>query len=289
MRVRNFVCFAIFGLALPLATGCATARVRVEITSQYKLTAQDTTAKESGEEVFRVSEVSLLEVRSRNGRIEYYADPHATDFSITAEKSARGYTLQDAQEALSAIEVYVEDKGDGISHLAWRWAGAREFQWRGSVAFKITGPSTINLDAKSHNGRIKVTDLAGDLVAVSHNGRLELTTSGKVLYAETHNGRIELVSSAKTIEATSHNGRIIADLTATTVPDAVLETHNGRVEVQLAQNASAKINLRTGNGSVNCKHSLKIAEVTRSRIQGTLGHGDGRVKIHTNNGSIFIQ
>ena len=236
------------------------------------------------------SNLSAMEVRSHNGGIHFEGqDRRSTESYIIATKKAGGLTPGDAEDAMDAIDVYVESAGNGLQRVGWRWNQPRHITWRTSVSFDIKAPGQIDFDGKTHNGGIELEGLEGNLRLVTHNGSISSQSSGGKLYAETHNGRIVSTYDGSDVTLFTHNGRVVVDLSKCGEINGKIETHNGGVELTLGENASADLRCRTHNGSIRCKVPLHDSDISRSYLTGTLGSGLGKLSVTTHNGSVRIE
>ena len=233
--------------------------------------------------------LSAIEVRTHNGSIAFSAVPVAEGAYVDVTKKGRGLTPEDAENALDAIDVYVESAGAGVQRVGWRWRGVKAPTWRARVSFDIRGPGDLDFKANTHNGPIKVGGVAGDVNVVAHNGRINVESSAGKLYAQTHNGGISAVYAGDEVTLVTHNGRIVADLTGCGVVNGSITTHNGSVEVSVGDSTSARLTCRTHNGGFRISVPLNESEISRRRLTGTIGTGEGRLSLTTHNGSVRIK
>lgn len=233
--------------------------------------------------------LSALEVRTRNGSIAFDAASAGDGAYVDVTKKARGFTPEDAENALDAIDVYVEPAGAGTQRVGWRWRGLKAPTWRARVSFDIRGPGDIDLKANTHNGPIKVGGVAGDVNIITHNGRINVESSEGELYAQTHNGGISAVYAGDEVTLVTHNGQIVADLTGCRAVNGSITTHNGSVEVAVGDSMSARLSCHSHNGGIRCSVPLTESEINRRRLTGTIGTGEGRLRLTTHNGSVRIK
>lgn len=235
------------------------------------------------------ADLADLDVRTYNGAISFTAQSGSTGAYVDVTKKAGGLTSEDAQNALEAMDVFVEPAGAGSQRVGWRWKGLKHLTWRGQVHFDIRAPGNLNLKARTHNGPVKVNGVSGDAHLVTHNGRINVESSNGKLYAKTHNGGINATYSGDDVTLVTRNGRVVADLAKCTEIDGSVRTHNGGVEVTLSDSTSAKLTCRTHNGGIRCDVPLQTSEVRRRRLTGTIGSGEGNLNITTHNGSVRIK
>ncbi len=213
-----------------------------------------------------------LEVRTHNGSITYAGQPaEASEAFVAVTRKGGGRTHAAAEEALEAIEVYVERVGAETQRLGWRWKEVKRPGWAAQVSFDIRGPSRVRLDGQTHNGAVNVESSKGKL------------------YAETHNGRVVASYAGDDVTLTTHNGGVVADLNRCGAMKGEITTHNGSVEVVVGDRTSADLTCRTHNGSIKCDVPLDDGLHSRRKLTGRIGTGEGKLNITTHNGSVRIR
>ncbi|MBN2563697.1 MAG: DUF4097 family beta strand repeat protein [Phycisphaerae bacterium] len=252
--------------------------------------------------------LTRLEARTHNGAIQYTGHAeHEPAVLVQVTKKGGGRTMGEAQDALAAIEVFVEPRGADTQQLAWRWKTPKLPNWGASVSYKINAPASLSLDAQSHNGEIKASGVAADAKLVSHNGQIDVQSSGSRLDIETNNGRITVNHQGGRLAAVTHNGPIIAKFEG---DDLALTTHNGRIEADLSRckslhgdicshngeitltvgdGLSADLTCATHNGSIRCDVPWKVHKASRCKLVGRIGEGGPKLTAETHNGSIHIK
>ena len=231
-----------------------------------------------------------LVVRTHNGEITLNGQPEgASESSVTVFKKGGGLSLAEAEKALAAIEVYVESVGDDMTRVGWRWTGPKWRHRRGQVSFEIKAPGRLDFDGETHNGGVKVVGVTGDVVIVTHNGDVNVDSTNGKLRAESHNGALTIDYAGDDLKLVTHNGDIKADLGRCSSVGGAITTHNGGVTVGMGEDTSAKLRCQTHNGRVSSKLPLNDAEISRSKVIGTIGQGGNDLTITTHNGGIQIK
>ncbi len=236
------------------------------------------------------TDFAAMQVRTHNGAISFAGTSDgASGASVTVRKKVGGDSSADAEEALAALIVYSERDSGGLHKIGWKWSGARKSSWQAVVAFEISAPGRLDLDAETHNGSVAVAGLVGDARVVTHNGALEVETRDGSLDARTHNGRIVAAYEGHHVSLETHNGAITADLKRCGTVRGEMSTHNGSVLVTVGPDTSAAITARTDNGSIRHDDAVSVDSASRSRVEGKLGTGDGKLDLTTHNGQIQIK
>lgn len=218
-----------------------------------------------------MSALTELTIKTHNGHIGFEGRPDISDGTITVSKRAGGRTLDQAEEAMDAIEVAVESSGDGHTTLGWKWSVPRAFGWGAQVDFDVVARGSVNLQAQTHNGQIKVSGLSGDVEALTHNGGISMQTTGS------------------NVEAKSHNGQIVAGLDCDGAVGGSMATHNGHIQVTFGDAGSAIVACETHNGAINADSAIPLKHTSKRRAEAKIGAGEGRLTLITHNGGISIK
>jgi len=233
--------------------------------------------------------LTALEVVTHNGEIDFQSQPAGDAASVTITKKAGGTTRADAEEALAAIDVFVEPTGNGKTRIGWRWKMPKKPRWSGDVSFAIRAPGTINLDVETHNGAIAAAEVTGNVRTVSHNGQVKVRSSGGKLTAETHNGDVDVSYAGPQVNVNTHNGEASVDLSGCAAVTGSIVSHNGEVRLAVGKDTAATLKCQTHNGRIHCDAPLTDREKSAGQLTGKLGSGGGVLDVVTHNGSIRVR
>jgi hypothetical protein len=141
------------------------------------------------------------------------------------------------------------------------------------ASFEVTLPPGVSVDASTVNGRVVVTEAAGNVTAQTVNGDIRATTMGGALALATVNGSI----------------RARAASLAQGAP-VTLNTVNGSVTAELPSPLDAHVRLSTVNGHIATDYPVEISGKTDRRdLRGTIGQGGRTVELRTVNGSVELR
>jgi len=239
---------------------------------------------------FDAAKTRAVRVVAHNGAVQYTGsmDP-MTQATIQVTKKGGAGTQEEAAQALRAIEVFVEPVDETTQRIGYRWARDPNPNWHAQVSFSIDGPSNVSLSAKTHNGGIVVSGVHGEVAVEAHNGGVSVRSSEGQLNAETHNGNIDVAYDGSSVNVATHNGSIEANLAACTSIGGKIATHNGSISIAVSDKTSSSLNCQTQNGRVHVGPPLVNAEITNTKVSGTLGRGGQPLTVTTHNGGIKIQ
>ena len=140
-----------------------------------------------------------------------------------------------------------------------------------NVAFTVSVPDGVHLNARNTNGVVRVSGLSGDVSATTVNGNIEAESAGLV--------------SARTV-----NGGIDAAVGASPREDLSFRTVNGRVRLALPAEVDADLSLRTVNGGIDSDFPVDVRGRWGPRsASGQLGQGGPDIEVSTVNGGIEVR
>lgn len=214
------------------------------------------------------ADLQRLHCETHNGGITITGKAEATDITVRAELSVRGYTQAEADANLHLLEVG-SDKANGTLKLYGKYPRGELMNRSPSFAFTLTMPAGLEAELESHNGSMQLTGLAGSLKSTSHNGDVRLQGACAKVAIETH------------------NGDVTADLAGKGALDGSLVTHNGNVVLAFPGAVDATLEASTHNGSLHATR-LTDAKVSRRQLSGRLGAGTGKLSVTTHNGDVTV-
>jgi hypothetical protein len=239
-----------------------------------------------------------LAVDSFNGAVEVSTwDQETVDISGT--RYAR------SQDTISEVRVDVDHSPDSVSVRA-----SRPTMRNGNfgVRFVMKVPRSAVLDrivssngairvvdtsgpARLHtsNGAIHVSSLKGELHAETSNGSLELTDVDGPVTAHTSNGGIRAKGLRAAVDVSTSNGSIDLAFDSGPVPSIKASSSNSGITLRLPAKVDARISASTSNSSITSDFEMMTrGEISKHRIEGTLGAGGPLIDLHTSNGGIRI-
>jgi hypothetical protein len=208
-------------------------------------------------------------------------DPHHGNMGAKyVIRVPRQTALEDVASSNGSIRV--EDI-DGNAHLATS---------NGSIHLgKIHG----NVDAHSSNGSIEVNDVKGNVNFRTSNGGVHADNVEGAFEADTSNGGIRAhlhdTESGHPIRLSTSNGGIDLQVDSLRQNDVVASTSNGPITVRVPGDVSARLHASTNsNGSVRSDFDVLIhpGELSKHRIEGTIGGGGAKIDLTTSNGNINL-
>jgi hypothetical protein len=185
---------------------------------------------------------------------------------------ARVESVADTQAAADLLASRVSiDTGGGQVHAMG--PDSLENSWW-SVSYEIFVPQTTDLDLKTHNGGITISDVRGQL------------------RFDTHNGGVALKRVAGDVGGTTHNGGIEVELMGSLWDGRQLDlgTNNGGITVTMPAGYSAHLQAETSNGRIQSDFPIAVSgEVRPRRLDTNIGAGGSLIHLTTHNGQVTLQ
>ena len=230
-----------------------------------------------------------FQTMTHNGSIKILGQP-VTDCSITATITANASTMKKAEEIADGTELSFEPTPMGLKFKIDR--PDNMINCSVGVSLEITLADKMNLDLESYNGQIKIDNIYGKTNATTHNGQVTVNNVSGGTILKTYNGQINAKEISGDIDFISHNGSINADFSQAAVPDCNIniKTYNGGINLTAPQNYSATVDVSTYNGQIDTDLPITVTgKFSQKSLKGTIGDGQGQMKLETHNGSIKIR
>lgn len=149
----------------------------------------------------------------------------------------------------------------------------------------------IDGDARltTSNGTVRIANVHGNVEAHSSNGGVDASDIEGRMSFHTSNGSLHAERVRGSFEGSTSNGAI--ELRSETAQnDIVASTSNGGITLRLPAGLNARLHASTSStGSVRSDFDvLTRGELSRHRIEGTIGSGGLRIDLTTSNGNISL-
>jgi DUF4097 and DUF4098 domain-containing protein YvlB len=228
------------------------------------LRAEDAT-QERFEKKYDLAGIRKVRVQNVNGSIQI--ETGGDQLQVVAIKKVKSASDSDL---LKETEIRVTKSGSIIEvetmlpkrghFFAWSFFGR---SGSADVAYQITLPAALALEAETVNGRLAAANRAGDLVLSTVNGGVHVEGQDGPLKVNTVNGSVEVFFAGPMRQAS-------------------LETVNGSVTVTCARESSIRCTLQTTNGRIQSQ----FPEVT---VEGKWGPKEARGAINGGRESLAVE
>jgi DUF4097 and DUF4098 domain-containing protein YvlB len=250
---------------------------------------------------------SLFETQTHNGYITI-TGADVAECNLTATITAWANTEENARKLAEEVEVKLIPSGNKLTAKIEKPVSV--YGEHVSVSFDVTVPNQTSADLTTHNGDLKIKNLTGQLNGTTHNGEVTAEKISGAVELKTHNGKISCKEVAGNTQIQTHNGSVICEeasgdiklqthngsakafYSAAALPicNVSIVTHNGNVGLTAPPNFSAKVEASTHNGSIDTDLPITVTgNITKNKLTGTIGAGQGELYLETHNGSIKIR
>jgi DUF4097 and DUF4098 domain-containing protein YvlB len=186
---------------------------------------------------------------------------------------ARIETSGDTEAAASMMASRIMIDGSGGQVRATGPDRADNYGW--SVSYEIFVPQLSDLNLKTNNGGLTISDVRGQIHFDANNGGVHLKRVVGDVSGATVNGGIQVE-----LAGAIWDGRQME-----------LSTHNGGVTVSMPAQYSARIQAETGMGRIQSDFPVppQNSEARSQRLDFNIGSGGPPIHITTGNGSIRLK
>jgi DUF4097 and DUF4098 domain-containing protein YvlB len=175
----------------------------------------------------------------------------------------------DAQASAIAGQIHVDTSGGQI-----RASGPdmpRHAGW--SVSYEIFVPQTTDVNIKTHNGGVSISDVRGRIQFDAMNGGVHLKRIAGEVNGSTVNGGINVELAGSSFDGNQFEAR----------------TTNGGVTISMPENYSAHIRTETVNGSVRTDFPVTVQGEVKRNLDFNVGSGGPLIHVTTTNGGVRIK
>lgn len=201
----------------------------------------------------------------QNGGVAVYGWDRS-EIRIVAKMQAQARSAGDAQSLLRQIEIQTA----GEIHAEGPRTERNE-SW--SVSFEVYVPRRSSLDLTTHNGGIKIADVAGDIRFDAVNGGVSLSGLAGDVRGGTQNGGLNVALDGDRWSGTGLDVR----------------TENGGIQLGVPSRYNAMLETGTVNGGFNIDFPITVSGQVGRRITAQLGGGGAPVRVLTTNGGVSVR
>lgn len=160
------------------------------------------------------------------------------------------------------------------------------------VKFKATVPESCSLELGTDDGDITVENVEGNFDIKTDDGTVMLSQVGGVITVGSDDGSITCQDITGDIQLKSDDGNIKAVYSekAEHICNVFLVTDDGDIDFTAPSNFSAAVEVLMDDGSISTDLPIKMTgKLDNGITKGTIGTGEGKLHIKTDDGSITIK
>ena len=264
---------------LVLLAGCSINIGGCDLTAKYERQVQLSAPLQPG---------SIFALQNFNGSVTVRG-AGVNDCNVSATITARATTEDQAKELAELIEIQLQPSDGKLTAKMQKPDSIKNKHF--SIKFDVTVPNQTDLNLKTHNGAMKITNIKGDTRAETFNGSFTAERIAGTAWLKTHNGSVKCteISGDATLKTFNGGVKVFYSEDAPADCNVSMTTFNGGIELTPPPNFSAAVEASTHNGSVNTDLPITVTgELSKKKLVGTIGAGEGKLRLETFNGSIKI-
>ena len=290
-------------------------RLSIPLTAVLTLSCQLASAEsidKSFHESFEVQPGATLHLRSGDGdvdiqtwdepRIQIDVEYHVEQHGLHWGKDRKEFNVLFRQDK---DHVYVEEER-GSGEVSFQLGSVSEREY----SYTIQAPAWVDLDIEGEDGEIHIADWQAAIEIVCDDGDVEILDSkgprfdlqmedgdlklrrcSAAIDVEIDDGDVEfeqVTTQALSLEAA--DGEIELALIGAGVVDWEVHVDDADVHLEYSGNLDADVQIETDEGEIRVDASLAGEERQKqSRFSGTLGSGEGRLRLHGQDGDIVLR
>jgi hypothetical protein len=189
--------------------------------------------------------------------------------------SASSYRFRETNVDVNGSADRVSITWNSADRYGWSLWSLFEGPWTGpDVSYTITAPRTARLEIRNHNANTDIRDVSAAVLVGTHNGAVRIANLAGPLELSMHNGwaRVEFASFSK---------------------DTRISSHNGTVELSLP--AASKFNLDSGGHHMSVSSDFPLATRASydsrpwQHVSASINGGGPNLQVVSHNGSLRLQ
>jgi len=232
---------------------------------------------------------SLFSAKSNDGWITVTGGD-ITECNVTATIIARADSDTNARRIADQTKLRLEQFGNKLTLKVQRPI----LMFNQSVDVQIDAKVLKNCDLElgTDDGDITIENVKGRVDVKTDDGKVSLSQVGGDIKVRSDDGSIKVKEVTGDVNLRSDDGRItvVYSKDADGVCNISLVTDDGAIDFTAPTNFSADVEILTDDGSINTGLPIKVmGKLGRIGIKGTIGTGQGRLYIRTDDGSIRIR
>jgi DUF4097 and DUF4098 domain-containing protein YvlB len=191
------------------------------------------------------------------------------------------------------LEIAESQTGDTVDFSARQrnahWGVHWDLHQRADVT--IHTPREGRFHLRTHDGRLEVSELKGDIELRTGDGKLIASKLDGDVRAQTGDGGMELTGRFDGLDARSGDGRVeIEALDGSKMThEWMLRTGDGSIRLRLPRGFAAMLEAHTGDGHIDLDVPVAVSGRLRGNdIRGALNNGTYLLSLRTGDGSIHV-
>jgi len=213
------------------------------------------------------------------------------DCNVIAKITGQAPSTEEAKSLAEQTKIKLEPDGNTLIIRAEKPHLSRKRSV--SITYDIVVPTRTSVKCKSSYGKIKLANIRGVVSANTSFGNIEAENITGRMDLDTSYGKVDCqkISCAEFL-ANSSFGDIEVDFTNACPNNLIsrITTSYGNVEADVPTDFTGDVVIETSFGKVRTELPIMIkGDVSKTRLTGTIGQGNGKLNFKTSFGSVNIE
>jgi len=161
------------------------------------------------------------------------------------------------------------------------------------ISYQITVPTQVNIECSSSYGSINLAETTGYVKAHTSYGSIDCDRMSGQIQVDTSYGRIAcraITSDELTVDSSYGDINVEYSDLAPAEIQANVSTSYGNIDFTVPHDFAGQVETETSFGSIRTDPPITLkGEISKKRIKGTIGQGDGKLALKTSFGSIRMR
>ena len=232
---------------------------------------------------------TVFEANTKDGRINVTGDDIA-DCNVTATIVVRAHSEENARRIAEETNVRLEQFGNKLTLKVDKPVMMMNQSVDVHLDAIVQRNCDLNLD--TDDGGITVENVQGRIDIKTDDGKVTLSRVGGEIKVRCQDSLVKVVEVTGDVDLQSDDGRMVVEYSkdAGGACNVSLVTDDGDVDFTAPTNFSADVEVRTDDGSINTTLPINvIGKIGKKGVRGTIGTGEGKLYIKTDDGSVRIR
>jgi hypothetical protein len=212
------------------------------------------------------------------------------DCNVTATIVVRAHSEEDARRIAEETNVRLEQFGNKLTLKVDKPVMIMNQSVDVHIDAMVQKNCDLNLD--TDDGGITIEDVNGRIDIKTDDGKVTLSRVIGDIKVRCQDSLVKVLEVSGDVDLRSDDGRIVVEYSkdAVGVCNVSLVTDDGDVDFTAPANFSADVEIRTDDGSINTTLPINvIGKIGKRGVRGTIGTGEGKLYIKTDDGSVRIK
>lgn len=223
-----------------------------------------------------------LKIKAGNSKIELVGEDTEEPYLIHSTRSTDWEVQSPNKKEEAPIQIVEGESIDIKVEPEWEHSADNS-----CLSLHLPSEWDLRIKAETHNGRIEVQNLKGNLEATTKNGRIRFNSLGGSLIAYLANGSFEGQNLKGKLDISTSNGKVT--VRESSLSGGSIKSANGKISLQIKPEDEGPLSIFSGNGRVTLALPEEGDYLIKVQTQGKLINQLGADFIRTETEGTHIQ